>query len=149
GFVADPKKISLRAGETATLDFMLREGNPQTQQSGSFGGPQGRNEPPTPVPYDELYPTGAARAKLEKTCIYCHGTGFLPSRKWTKESANAAIDLMGVPDAKTLREVMIAPGTLTQQDRDLIVDYLVKNYGGDQPRRALRVDAEFPVDEKL
>jgi virginiamycin B lyase len=149
GFSAEPKKIVVKAGAASTADFTLREASDQPPAPGSFGGPQGRNQPPQLVSYDELYPPDAARPLLEKTCIYCHGSGFLPSRKWTKESANAAIDLMAVADEKTLREVMIPPGTLTAKDRDLVVEYLATNYGSDKPRRALRVDAEFPVDEKM
>jgi len=149
GFAAEPRKIAVKAGDTMTVDFTLREAASQEQQPGSFGGPQGRAEQTQLVPYDQLYPPGPAREKLEKTCVYCHGMGFIPGRKWTTETANEAIDLMGVPDAKTLRQVMIPPGTLTSQDRENIVEYLTKNYGPDSPRRGLRVDAEFPVDETV
>jgi virginiamycin B lyase len=147
GFASDRKKIALKVGDAPTVDFVLREGVQEPQQPGSFGG-GGGNAPPQMVSYDELYPPAPARALVEKTCAYCHGKGFIPGRQWTEQSANAAIDMMSVSDEKTIRQVMIPPGTLSPQDRQMIVDYLVKNYPPGSPRRALRVDAEFPLDEQ-
>jgi virginiamycin B lyase len=147
GFAADPKKIILKAGEGTSLDFTLREVSSKVGQPGNSMGSQEQGEQTQLVPFDELYPPAPARELLQKICIYCHGAGFLPSRKWTKASAKAAIEMMSSADEKSLRATMIPPGTLTAQDRDLIAEYLATNFGPDKPRRDLLVDAEFPLDE--
>jgi virginiamycin B lyase len=150
GFTADKQTVSLKADEALTLDFVLRQGTAAAQPPGGSGGPMGGggNAPPQLVEYDELYPPDPARPLLEKTCIYCHGRNFIPGRTWTAESASAAIDMMSVADEKTIRAVMIPPGTLSDADRKSIVAYLAKHYPPGSPRRALKVDAEFPLDEQ-
>lgn len=149
GFVSDKKTLSLKAGTPATLDLELKEGSAPPPAPSTFGGMGGGQAatPPQRVSYDELYPPEPARALVERTCIYCHGRNFIPSRNWTVNSANTALDLMMVADEKTLRQVMIPPGSLTGDERKQIVDYLATHYPPGTPRRTLRVDAEFPLDE--
>ena len=108
-----------------------------------------KNEPL--LAYDDLYPPGAGREIIERSCIRCHGPDFLPNHQWDADQWNAAIDLMHVdrsqcqssrPHQPFERSEGISPA-----ERKTLVDYLVKNFGPDSTRRGLAVP-EAPVDEK-
>src|ERR1019366_8741478 len=87
--------------------------------------------------YDAIYPKGTeGRQIVERLCVRCHGPNFLPSRQWGADQWNGAIDMMfgnGNPQG-----AMIQPGDLTKEQREVLVKYLVENFGrAGQPRAAL------------
>ena len=129
GFVGDVKKVVVRAETNVTADFSLREAAADPNQA-----PR--------VPYETLYPAGEGRNLAEKTCIGCHGAGFLPIRHSSEAQWNAALNLMTDPKA-----ARIMPGTLSPKDRQVLLAYLVKNFGPDSPRQQLDIGAEMPLDE--
>jgi sugar lactone lactonase YvrE len=77
--------------------------------------------------------------------MYCHGKSFFPSKQYHETQWNHFIDQM--QDAQSLRGALIPPGTLSQQDRATIVAYLGKQFGPGSPKRGLKADTDFPVDE--
>ena len=93
--------------------------------------------------YDELYPAGEGRQIIEKTCIRCHGPDFLPGKQWDADQWNAAIDLMlsTAPNSNPPGRISEAsvPGLIPPHDRQVLVDYLVKNFGPDSKPRGLAV----------
>ncbi|MGH9783989.1 MAG: virginiamycin B lyase family protein [Terriglobia bacterium] len=140
GFTSDPRKIALKAGSHETVSLALRESATASEY------PPGRQrEQVRLVSYNELYPAGPGKEVLERTCIVCHGSNFLPGRQWNEQQWNSALDLMTSKDP--LRGTMITPDLMSQAERQTVVSYLVKNFGPDNTPRGLKLDAAFPVDE--
>jgi virginiamycin B lyase len=147
GFAVDGKRVTVTPGGSATLDFSLREAQPQAiSQAGTMGPARVWDRKDVQLlSYDELYPVGPGRELLKTHCLYCHGLNALPSRPRSEAQWNAAIDVMSDPNSQ--RGVRIPPGSLTAADRRTIVAYLTTHFGPDTPRRAVRVDAERILDE--
>jgi virginiamycin B lyase len=145
GLASDVRKITVRPGENATLDLMMQDTPAEARQSPSSGGSTAQEV--RLVSHDELYPPGPGREALLKNCVYCHGPNFFPSRQMTAEQWTRAITLMTNGNAS--QGPMVPPGTLSQTDREAIHGYLAKNFGPGSVRRALRVDVDFPVDERV
>jgi virginiamycin B lyase len=129
GFTSDVKKVVLRPGAHLILDFSLRMDPSQ-------------DEVPS-VSYDNLYPQARGRELAEKTCIICHGAGFLPRHHWDESQWNSAIGRMSDPTSPR-----ITPGLLEASDRRELAAYLARNFGPDSPKRILDVGAEMPLDEQ-
>jgi len=96
--------------------------------------------------YEEIYPADSPGRKIaERLCIRCHGPNFLPSRQWEADQWNSAIDFMkgnGNP-----RGAQIQPGDLSDAEREVLVKWLVANFGPDSKPRAVKFQKEMPVDE--
>ncbi len=146
GFAAEPKKMTIKSDASAVADFSLRVGESAPRQQGVFNGPVQPEKNLKLVSLDELYPSGPGRAQIERTCIVCHGPSFLPSHQWDEAHWNAALDLMMNKDAGP--NAQIPPGTFTPQDRAEVIAYVTKYFGPGAPKRGLKIDAEFPVDEQ-
>jgi virginiamycin B lyase len=143
GFDADVQKLTIAAGGSATANISMHEA-PMTTPRIVRGGEGPKGPTSTPVTYDELYPPGAGKPLIEKTCMVCHGPEFLPSHQWDADEWNAAIDLMSNPYATIPGRIV--PGTFSPKEREDLVAYLVKNFGPDNTKRGLAVP-EMPVDE--
>jgi streptogramin lyase len=142
----EPQKVTVTAGANATADLSMQDGVYRASQQMRGGNP--KNVPL--VAYDDLYPAGEGRQIIEKTCIRCHGPDFLPGKQWDADQWNAAIDLMlsTAPNSNPPGRISEAsvPGLIPPHDRQVLVDYLVKNFGPDSTPRGLAV-ADPPVDE--
>jgi virginiamycin B lyase len=145
GLETAPHKITLAAGARETLNLSLRETTSPGIRQGEFGFTTQRLGEVPLVSYDELYPQEPGRPLLEKNCMYCHGKSFFPSKQYHETQWNHFIDQM--LDGAGLRGALIPPGTLNAQDRATIVTYLVKHFGPGSPRRGLKADTDFPIDE--
>ena len=153
GFASEARKVGIRAGETATLDFALRSADPAPRAkvpgpatiTGYPGAATILDDVEFVASYDALYPPGPGRAVAEKTCMACHGVNFFPLRQWDRIQWSAAIDRM------TRREgtvgIIVPPGKLSPKDRRLLVDYFADNFGPQVKKRALSTEAEVPLDE--
>ncbi len=143
----EAQKVTVTAGQNATADFVLRDGAYRPNQQARLGLP--KNEPL--LPYDQLYPPGPGREIVARTCIRCHGPDFLPNKQWDADQWNQAIDLMestapnSNPPGRITRTSV--PQGISDQDRQVLVDYLVKNFGPDSTPRGLAVPDE-PIDER-
>lgn len=147
GLEAAPQKITLAAGARETLNLTLRETAAQGVRQGEFGFTTQRPGEVTLVSYDELYPREAGRPLLEKNCMYCHGKSFFPSKQYHETQWNHFIDVM--MDGGGMRGALIPAGTLSPPDRATIVAYLGKHFGPGSPKRGLKADTDFPVDEAV
>lgn len=143
GFTGDVQKIVIASGSAATADFTLREA-PLQPRIGVHPGFNIHADKQS-ASYEQLYPPGPGRPLIEKTCMVCHGSDFIPSHHWDASQWNAAIDLMSDPNG--LIKSRILPGTFSAKDREDVVDYLVKYFGPDSDERHLEVP-DMPLDEK-
>src|SRR2546427_2249395 len=148
GFTTDVQKVQAKAGAKLKADFSLTEGSFTPAQLALFNGPGPLRPQPLPVPYDELYPAGVGKAVVERTCVACHGSNFLPRRKWTEQSANAALDLMMNVSGGARGGGMITPAMMSPADRQAALAYITANFGADKPARSTKVE-EYPLDEKV
>lgn len=151
GFEADVKKVTVKAGQEARVNFSLSEADADAVRKNEYAGSRTIRGDVALVPYDELYPPGPGRATAEKTCIYCHGVNFLPGNPRNEAGWNQALDYMmnrNEAFGATQGASMIPPESLQPGEREALVAYLVKHFGPGTPRRALRVDVEMPLDEE-
>ena len=167
GLESDVKKIVVKAGENTTADFSLREVDPSAKDArtglGSRGGGADRAQL---VSYDVLYPPGPGRDAIEKNCGFCHGPDYFPryhmsEQEWRKKGLSSQLNISGT--GRRASPPLISPvtvgvhprgeaiiamkDTLNERDTNLIAKYLADNFGPSSPRRALKNDAEIPVDE--
>lgn len=100
------------------------------------------------LPYDKLYPPDPVRKLVERTCMVCHMTDFLPSQHMSAEQWHAAIGRM--MDSTQPQGAQIQPGSsvgvLSQEERQAVAAYLAKNFGPESSPRALKRDVDIPVD---
>ncbi len=146
GLVAESKKVLIKTGANASADFSMREGQTPPRPQGGWGGPAAGKDPLKLETYEELYPAGPGRAQIQRTCMVCHGLSFLPGHQWDEAHWNGALDMMMNKEAGP--SAQIPPGTFTDQDRAEVIAYLTKNFSPDKAKRALKVDAAYPVDEQ-
>ncbi len=134
GLESDVQKLELRAGQSATANATMHEVADESPDNVTY------------LSYDELYPAGLGRVVAEKTCIRCHGVNFLPSRQWSAAQWSGALDMMA-GERQMPQGIQIQPEEMSPQEREILEQYLVENFGPDSQPRALRVDIEMPVDE--
>jgi virginiamycin B lyase len=128
GLESDVQKIELKAGGKETVSLSL---HPAVHKPGSV----------EMLSYEEIYPKGEGRTIVERTCIGCHGPNYLPSHQWNADQWNGAINLMMEGDAPA-----IPAQILPKEKRDILVNYLVENFGPYSEPRAVN-QSGMPVDE--
>ncbi|MCB2108564.1 MAG: hypothetical protein KDE14_12735 [Rhodobacteraceae bacterium] len=103
------------------------------------------------VPFDTLYPPGEGREILRNTCAICHAWNFLPAQPQSRAGWGAVVDYMttsphwGVADS----DPFLVPDRLPPEKREILLDYLEKNFGEGQPPRAVLEEDTEPRDETL
>ena len=135
GLESEVRKLELKAGEKSTANVTLYESTAKDEAQHGVES----------LPYEQIYPQGTGQRLAERLCIRCHGPNFLPAKQWPAEQWNSAIDFMsgnGNP-----RGAQIQPSDLSQQERDVLVRYLVENFGPESKPRAVKFELEMPVDE--
>lgn len=172
GFESSVQHVVISAGQNTTTNFKLQEVSAKAALKISGNT--------TPIAYDSLYPPGPGRDALEKNCIYCHTRDALndlrlPFYKLTREEWEVGVDLLinvGGPRGTMHRSVVPdTPGlisastislhpvgdieitsrnTLSGHERELILDYLAKNFGPDSTPHAVKElsEPDLPLDEK-
>jgi len=144
-FDSSPLTIQLGSGETKTADLAMKA-KPQVASDVKY------------LDYDQLYPPGPARAILEKNCFGCHGyqeMGVRPyhlmSGKTEEEWAEAVVKMFWVPGvfpsptwnspSAQAPNGYNAPNWLSSQERLQVIKYLAANFGPDQEKRDIKLDA--------
>lgn len=87
--------------------------------------------------YAKLMPEGDGKRLLLTRCIICHSASNFVTKRWTREQWENTVDTMRF----MLREFQgklnggagIQKELLSDQERDVIVDYAAKNFGPDTP----------------
>ena len=159
GLESDIQKLVLKAGDNPMLTLSLRPSAGASART-VINALETESSTNTSVrdeqSYDEVYPPGPGREVAERTCLICHGENFLPSRPGSVGAWNTRIDFM---QGKTLFDrpaAAYAEGLLThrasalrfsREDREVLLAYLVKNFGPGVKPRAVRIDQELAVDE--
>ncbi len=138
GFSGSSIQATLAADERLSVDLEMEEAPAESAPAGEVAM----------VSYDELYPPGPDRELTEKTCIWCHGRNFFGNFQKTKEEWNEAAGRMSSLEAYPARGALIPVGALKADERNRIVEYLAENFGPGAPRRRVKTDTEFPVDEE-
>mgnify|MGYP002629161969 FL=1 len=137
--------VRVEARSSLVADFTLKSGPADPLTLKTSAAKSGNA-----VTYDELYPAGRGRDIAERTCMSCHGQTHLPSYKMNKIGWDAMIGVMLDPNAR--RGAMIqeggAVGDITDEERDVLADYLADNFGPQSETRVLRAEAEYPLDEE-
>jgi streptogramin lyase len=147
---SEHRMLRIQAGDKLTLDLLLQPGPDfaLTSKDRAMGGPQfglGARDGVELLPYDELYPAGPGHDIAAVTCISCHGKSFLPSQHRSKPEWFAMIDVMLNPAGAFAKGSTIS---ITAEQREVLADYLVSNFGPESPARGLKIDVEFPLDEE-
>lgn len=177
GLVSDVQHVVVSAGKNTQVDFSLRAGERDGAKRSAGHRIQGIGGSPGPaklVPFDTLYPPGPGRDALAKNCLFCHNQNYIPERQWTREMWEVGVDLLlnvggpssvlhhprvpGTPALISSSTISLHPmgdieitakNTLSNDDRELILDYLAENFGPDSTKRAAKelVEPEIPLDE--
>jgi streptogramin lyase len=153
GLVSDVQKLAIKAGDRPQLNFSLKDAS-RPDRFPTTVDTQAR--PPTLHSYDEIYPPGPGKKVIEEVCLACHGENFFPMRPTTAVGWEGAVDLMVGKDlydrdkTSSAEGILAAPATAFHfgvQDRKDLLAYLIKNFGPDSGRRAVRSDKEVQLDE--
>ena len=135
GQESDVQKLEVKGSEKLTANATMHE----VSEAQAANGVQ-------TMSYNDIYPVDSAGRKIaEALCIRCHGPNFLPSRQWDEEQWNSAIEFMkgnGNP-----RGAQIQPNDLSDANREVLVKWLVENFGPSSKPRAVKFQVEMPVDE--
>jgi len=97
---------------------------------------------------EEMFPPGPGLDLMKENCTGCHGAGF-GSKHYTKEGFIEGIE-RATETGPGYNEYAMALGRtpITKPQKELLADYLVKNFGPGLPDRVLRVDTLVP-DESV
>ena len=97
---------------------------------------------------EEMFPPGPGLGLLRENCTGCHGEGF-GSKHYTKDGFIQGIE-RATETGPGYNEYAIALGRtpINRSQKELMADYLVKNFGPGLPDRVLRLDPLVP-DESV
>ena len=148
GLTSDTQTVVVEIGKTATADLTL---SAATTLGTAVGNRLAQDETML-ASYDEIYPPGAARKTLERTCMKCHGVNWISQRSGLNEAGwDALIDVMTTVDDSVwgvdAGTPMIPPDLLSPAERAELVTYLARNLGPGTPARMVRNDEVIPLDE--
>jgi streptogramin lyase/cytochrome c5 len=159
GLDSDVKKLAVKAGESPKVNVTLRDatsGSRVIDAAQNLEGTATNQVAVTFDSYEKVYPPGAGRDVAERTCMICHGENFLSARPGSAASWNSRIDRMMGKDLFEKPAGSYAEGLLSyraqwlrfnRQDRQDLLDYLVKNFGPDARPRNVRTDPEPTLEE--
>ena len=150
GFESDLQTVTLVAGDSLEIDFSLHPTDTPREDLNAYTR---RGEV---FSYDEIYPPGPGREVLERTCMVCHGEDFASSRPATREVWTGRVNYMQGRALWDRPATGYAEGLLTfrntaarfsLEDREVLLDYLVANFGPEAEPRVPRIDQDMPLDE--
>jgi virginiamycin B lyase len=168
GFAPQTVGLKVEADSKSTLDFALKEaefepdymGGMFYRGTGDWTVTPGAGIPPEAevLPYDEIYPPGPGRDLMERTCHGCHTPNMFsynairryPSGRPLHDKAGWAITVdrmhKGVAFGVAGRPSYFDPDLLTQEERDILVDYLADNFGVYSEPRVIQLEEEPELD---
>jgi streptogramin lyase/mono/diheme cytochrome c family protein len=153
GFTAQTVTMEIGAGDHAEANFALTDVGPRPNY---VGGMEYANA--EIAPYDEVYPPGAGRDVLERTCHGCHTVQFFPynyPRTYSggrgpknKAAWGVVVDRMhkGPAFGREGKASMFDPKYLPPEDRDILVNYLAEAFPIDGPPQIVQQSREPELD---
>jgi virginiamycin B lyase len=160
GLESSVHNLVLSAGDAPRLDLAMAPANPTIRRIVGWRAEHVDATDPavrrTALTYDEIYPPGAGRDILERTCMLCHGESFISGNPGTLQSWVVRLDRMQGAALDERPAASYAEGLMTHrnqamrfglQDRKVLLDYLAANFGPDAEPRFVKVDQEIPLDE--
>ena len=158
---SDAQTVTIAAGDTAEVNLSMSPLSSDTPQLGIPAGrtamESGRSGDFEYASYDEIYPPGRGKEVAEQVCMVCHGENFYPTRPGTERQWMSWIDHMvgstlGEQDPTRYGQGLLAFRSSTfrfgRDDRDALLEYVVKNFGPDSTRRRVAIEKETPIDEE-
>ena len=158
---SDAQTVTITAGETAEVNLSL---SPLSGDVPQLVIPAGRTAMESGASgvfeyanYDEIYPPGPGREVAEQVCMVCHGENFFPTRPGTERQWMSWIDHMvgstlGEQDPTNYGQGLLSFRSSTfrfgREDRDALLEYVVKNFGPDSKHRRVAIEKQTPIDEK-
>ena len=156
---SDVQKVAIKAGDNPKVMLSLRTQAASSQRT-IVGALEGENNADRTVTqeasYDEIFPPGPGRDIAERTCMICHGENFLSTQPATVGTWNLRLDRMMGKNLFDKAPASYAEGLLTyraselrfsREDRETLLQYLVKNFGPSAQPRAVKIDKELPLEE--
>jgi len=146
-------KRSIAAGQTASADFRLGAVEAPSTYVGGMTYPDAKV-----LPYDTIYPPGAARQTLERVCFGCHTSSFYPYNvvrsyptgrgQFDRDGWGINVDRMahGVAFFAPGKPSYFDPNLMSPSERDALVDYLAANFGPESTPRAVQQESDPPLD---
>ena len=158
---SDAQTVTITAGETAEVNLSLSplsgDGPQLVIPAGRTAMESGRSGAFEYASYDEIYPPGRGKEVAEQVCMVCHGENFFPTRPGTERQWMSWIDHMvgstlGEQDPTRYGQGLLAFRSSTfrfgREDRDALLEYVVKNFGPDSTRRRVAIEKQTPIDEE-
>jgi streptogramin lyase len=146
--------VQLGPGETKTADFAVTkkpaDQKPQltTGTSGGVRNPGVGQKIVYVTTMDEVYPAGPAREMIKQDCTGCHGDNLV-GYHFTKEQFLTAIEKMVETGPSIFPNTLPLGRTpFSNSQKQLMADYLAKNFGPGMAERRLRVDP-LKVNEEV
>jgi streptogramin lyase len=134
--------VQLAPGDTKTVDLALKK-HVQSGESGAGGDEEGSaRRAPGKIEYvgtrEEIFPAGPGLELLKENCTGCHANGWRPT---TREGFMKGIERM-TETGPGYNPYVLALGRtrINKQQKELLADYLVKNFGPGSSQKRLRVD---------
>jgi streptogramin lyase/cytochrome c5 len=159
GLESDVQKLAVKAGDAPKLNISLHDaaaGDELVDTMQNLEGEVTNRIKVTYDGYDNVYPAGPGRDIAERTCMICHGENFLAAQPTTAAVWATRIDKMTGKANYERPAESYAEGVLSYRaqwlkfnldDRQVLLDYLVKNFGPGAKPRMVRTGQEAPLDE--
>jgi cytochrome c5 len=156
---SDVQKLTIKAGESPKVTLMFAQPAAAAARAivnANESESQGVSRIRLEASYDEVYPPGPGRDIAERTCMICHGENFLSTQPATVGTWNLRLDRMMGKNLFDKAPASYAEGLLTyraselrfsREDRETLLQYLVKNFGPSAQPRAVKIDKELPLEE--
>ena len=154
-FTTKYTKVNVAADTHVTADFVVEDINMAPNYVNGYPYFNAKIEP-----YDVIYPPGPGRDIIERTCHGCHAVSFFSYNSVRAYPAGRAphdefswpvtVDRMhkgpafGIPGKATLFDADLLPPA----DRDILVEYLIENFGPESELRVVQLSSEPELDEK-
>ncbi len=152
-FTPETVQLEIGPGGAMQADFALKNVGIVPDYVGGIEYPDA-----TIATYDEIYPPGAGRDALERTCHGCHTIQFFPynvPRAYSggrgpknKEAWAVTVDRMhqGPAFGRKGKATLFDAAQLPPEDRDALVDYLAEHFPVDGEPMVVQLETEPELD---
>ncbi|MGD0962744.1 MAG: carboxypeptidase regulatory-like domain-containing protein [Candidatus Acidiferrales bacterium] len=139
--------LQLGPGDTKTADFAIKKRAAAAGGGGEEGGAAGDSSKVSYVSsMEDMYPPSPALDLLKANCIGCHAETFSNFGHYHLDKAGYLKGIEHMTETGPgYNPYVLALGRtpINKEQKDLMADYLAKNFGPGMPEKRLRVD---PVD---